>query len=135
MKMMVLAEDDSDDQDMVREIVGVVSSDVDLKIFNDGESLLASMRQLPKNVRPQLIMLDQNMPKLKGSETIGHLKKMTGFENIPVVIYTTYHDSKFAETCARMNVELFQKPDTFDEFEKMISGLIDRYINSNAFDY
>jgi CheY-like chemotaxis protein len=129
MKMMVLAEDDSDDQDMVREIVSVVSSDVDLKIFNDGESLLASMKELPKTKLPSLIMLDQNMPKLKGSETIGHLKEINGFEDIPVVIYTTYHDNKFAETCAQMNVELFQKPDTFDEFEKMISGLIDRYIN------
>lgn len=129
MKMMVLAEDDSDDQDMVREIVGVVSSDVDLKIFNDGESLLASMKELPKSTLPSLIMLDQNMPKLKGSETIGHLKEIRGFENIPVVIYTTYHDNKFAETCARMNVELFQKPDTFDEFHKMISGLIGRYVN------
>lgn len=129
MKMIVLAEDDTDDQDMVREVVELLNSEVKLTVFNDGETLIASMRTLPENDRPNLIVLDQNMPKLKGSETIGHLKKIAGFEHIPVVIYTTYHDNKFAETCKRMNVELFQKPDTFDAFEKMIQGLMDRYVN------
>lgn len=129
MKMIVLAEDDTDDQDMVREVVELLNSEVKLTVFNDGETLIASMRTLTENDRPNLIVLDQNMPKLKGSETIGHLKKIAGFEHIPVVIYTTYHDNKFAETCKRMNVELFQKPDTFDAFEKMIQGLMDRYVN------
>ena len=128
-KLIVLAEDDTDDQDMVREIVGVINSDLNLKIFNDGESLIESMRELPKGNLPNLIVLDQNMPRLKGSDAIGHLKQISGFENIPVVIYTTYHDSKFAETCKKMNVELFQKPDTFSDFSKLIGGLIDRYVN------
>lgn len=127
--LMVLAEDDTDDQDMVREIVGGINSEVSLSIFPDGETLIASMKQLPKGSLPRLIVLDQNMPKLKGSETIWHLKEISGFENIPVVIYTTYHDNKFAETCKRMNVELFQKPDTFEEFSQMLSGLLNRYVN------
>lgn len=128
-KLIVLAEDDTDDQDMVREIVGVINSGVKLRIFNDGETLIESMKVLPKGDLPNLIVLDQNMPRLKGSDAIGHLKQISGFENIPVVIYTTYHDNKFAETCKKMNVELFQKPDTFEEFSKMIGGLIDRYVN------
>ena len=129
MKTIILAEDDTDDQDMVREVVELINSDVNLKIFNDGETLIASMKELPEDSRPNLIVLDQNMPKLKGSETIWHLKEIEGFEHIPVVIYTTYHDNKFAETCKRMNVELFQKPDTFDAFSSMIQGLMDRYVS------
>lgn len=129
MKSIVLAEDDTDDQDMVREIVELTTSQVELQIFPDGESLLASMRKLPGNQRPSLIVLDQNMPKLKGSETIWQLKEISGFEEVPVVIYTTYHDNKFAEACRQMNVELFQKPDTYGDFEKMIGGLIERYVN------
>ncbi|MEI9918595.1 MAG: response regulator [Bacteroidota bacterium] len=131
MKLIVLAEDDTDDQDMVREIVQLTNADVNLKIFPDGESLLASMRELPDSQLPNLIVLDQNMPKLKGSETISYLKKIAGFEHVPVVIYTTYHDNKFAETCKRMNVELFQKPDTFNDFVKMIAGLMKRYVSSH----
>lgn len=127
--MIVLAEDDSDDQDMVREIVHSLDNQVDLRIFEDGERLVSSMKTLPKSTLPGLIILDQNMPKLKGSDTIGFLKDIRGFENIPVVIYTTYHDNKFADACARMNVELFRKPDTFDAFSKMIGDLMDRYIN------
>jgi len=129
MKIIVLAEDDADDQDMVREIVQLTNSEVELHIFPDGEALLASMKKLPEDFRPDLIVLDQNMPRLKGSETMWHLKKISGFEDVPVVIYTTYHDNKFAETCARMNVELYQKPDKFTEFAKMIGGLMNRYVN------
>ena len=126
--MIVLAEDDADDQDMVREIVTGLDGSVDLRIFEDGEKLLTSMKTLPKSALPGLIILDQNMPKLKGSDTIGYLKDIRGFENVPVVIYTTYHDTTFADTCRRMNVELFRKPDTFDDFSKMIGSLMDKYI-------
>jgi len=129
MKMIVLAEDDTDDQDMVREIVNLTNSEVMLQIFGDGESLLASMKQLTEAQFPNLIVLDQNMPKLKGSETISFLKKIDGFEHVPVVIYTTYHDNKFAETCKQMDVELFQKPDTFEAFSRMIESLMERYVN------
>jgi DNA-binding NtrC family response regulator len=129
MKMIVLAEDDSDDSDMVREIVHALDAQVDLRVFEDGERLVSSMRTLPKSALPGLIILDQNMPKLKGSDTIGFLKDIRGFENIPVVIYTTYHDNKFADACRQMNVELFRKPDTFDAFSKMIGDLMEKYIN------
>jgi CheY-like chemotaxis protein len=130
MKMIVLAEDDADDQDMVREIVTELDNEVDLRIYDDGEKLLNSMKVLPKSTLPGLIILDQNMPKLKGSDTIGYLKDIRGFENIPVVIYTTYHDNKFADACKKMNVELFRKPDTFEAFSKMIGDLMTRHITS-----
>jgi len=130
MKLIVLAEDDSDDQDMVREIVGVLNEQVELRVYDDGEALLSSMKTLPQAALPGLIILDQNMPKLKGSDTIGYLKDISGFENIPVVIYTTYHDNTFADACKQMNVELFRKPDTFDAFSDMIGGLMKKYINN-----
>jgi CheY-like chemotaxis protein len=128
MRLIVLAEDDSDDQDMVREIVSGIDSEVDLRIFPDGEKLLTSMKTLPTSEMPGLIILDQNMPKLKGSETISYLKDIRGFENIPVVIYTTYHDNTFADRCKQMNIELFRKPDTFDAFSKMIGDLMEKYV-------
>ena len=128
MKRIVLAEDDSDDQDMVREIVRDLAANVDLLVFDDGEKLIGGMKRLMKDELPNLIILDQNMPRLKGTETISHLKTMSGFENIPAVIYTTYHDLKFAEDCKRRNIQLFQKPDTYEAFSKMIEELLERYV-------
>ncbi len=132
MSLIVLAEDDSDDQDMVREIIEGLDPAVELKIFDDGERLLGSMQSINEQTQlPRLIILDQNMPRLKGTETIQHLKKIRGFESIPAVIYTTYHDSKFEEDCKKLNVELFRKPDTFAEFTKMIGGLMNRYVDGS----
>jgi CheY-like chemotaxis protein len=130
MSLIVLAEDDSDDQDMVREIIHAINPAIELKIFSDGEGLLGSMRQLRDAELPRLIILDQNMPRLKGTETIQHLKKIEGFESIPAVIYTTYHDTKFAEDCKNLNVELFQKPDTFEALRNMLGELMKKYVNA-----
>ena len=129
-RKLLLAEDDEDDRMLFSDFL---KDRNDFELVYSCENGMEVIEYLDAiedaDKLPNLVVLDQNMPKLKGSETIWHLKEISGFENIPVVIYTTYHDSKFAETCKKMNVELFQKPDSFSDFSKMIGGLIDRYVN------
>jgi CheY-like chemotaxis protein len=128
MKKIVVAEDDIDDQDMFREIVNEMEEKVDLIIKDNGEKLIQFMEQLRDDELPMLILLDQNMPRLKGSETIEHLRRIDRYKKIPAVIYTTYHDTKFKDQCAGMGVELLLKPDTFDGFGKMVNYLVSRYV-------
>jgi CheY-like chemotaxis protein len=128
MKKIVVAEDDADDQDMFREIVGELEEKIDLVIRDNGEKLIQFMEQLSDDELPMLILLDQNMPRLKGSETIEYLRRIDRYKKIPAVIYTTYHDSKFRDKCAEMGVELLLKPDTFDGFGKMVTYLVNRYV-------
>jgi len=128
MKKIVLAEDDTDDQDMFREIVSELEEKVDLVIQDNGEKLIQFMEQLRDDELPLLILLDQNMPRLKGSETIEHLRRIDRYRQIPAVIYTTYHDARFKEQCASMGVELLLKPDTFDGLGKMVTYLVNHYV-------
>jgi CheY-like chemotaxis protein len=128
MKRIIIAEDDSDDQDMFREIVSDLEEKVDLVIHNNGELLIQFVEQLQDHELPALIVLDQNMPRLKGSETIEHLRRIDRYKKIPAVIYTTYHDTKFKDQCANLGVELLLKPDTFDGFGKMVNYLVTSYV-------
>jgi CheY-like chemotaxis protein len=128
MKKIVVAEDDIDDQDMFREIVNELEEKVDLVIRDNGEKLIQFMEQLRDEELPMLIVLDQNMPRLKGSETIEHLRRIDRYKKIPAVIYTTYHDARFKDQCAEMGVELLLKPDTFDGFGKMVTYLVSHYV-------
>lgn len=128
MKKIVLAEDDTDDQDMFREIVSELKEKVELVIHDNGEKLIQFMEQLRDDELPLLILLDQNMPRLKGSETVEQLRRIDRYRQIPAVIYTTYHDARFKDQCAGMGVELLLKPDTFNGFGKMVTYLVNRYV-------
>jgi len=132
MKKILVAEDDADDQDMFREIMNELAEPVDLVIQDNGEKLIEFMAQLRDDELPTLILLDQNMPRLKGTETIEQLRRIDRYKNIPIVIYTTYHDARFKDQCAQMGVELLLKPDTFDGLGKMVTYLMNQYIKKTG---
>ena len=123
-----MAEDDVDDQFMMREIIAELDSDIDLSVFDDGEKVMQFMRTLDHSLLPDLIILDQNMPRMKGSETIEGLHAEEKWRDIPAVIYTTYHDARFADACRRNSIELFRKPDTVGELKKMMAYLMGKYL-------
>jgi CheY-like chemotaxis protein len=123
-----LAEDDLDDQLMMREIIDELDSNIDLSVFDNGEKVMQFMETLHQGDLPQLIILDQNMPRMKGSETIEGLQAVDDWKHIPAVIYTTYHDKRFADTCRRKSIELFRKPDTIEELKKMMVYLLGKYL-------
>ena len=126
---ILLAEDDLDDQDIFKEAVAEASPGIDLVMFDNGEKLLNYMDQLDDAELPALIVLDQNMPRLKGNETVYRLRENERFKNIPAVIYSTYHDPRFIGDCDSHRIELLLKPDTFDAFSEMVKDLVGRYIN------
>ena len=128
MRRILLAEDDVDDQLMMSEIIYELSSDINLSVFDDGEKVMQFMRTLDHAQLPNLIILDQNMPRMKGSETIEGLQAVAKWKDIPAVIYTTYHDNRFAEACRRKSIELFRKPDTIGEIKNMMVYLMGKYL-------
>jgi CheY-like chemotaxis protein len=129
MRRIVLAEDDVDDQLMMEEIIHDLDREIDLSIFDDGEKVMQFMHTLGHNDLPKLIILDQNMPRMKGTETIQGLQEDSKWRHIPTVIYTTYHDHRFAEHCRRNQIELFRKPDTLAELKKMMAYLMAKYLD------
>ncbi len=48
---------------------------------------------LAQECRPDMILMDINMPVMDGIETINHLRELPGFEKLPVVAFTA-HDMK-----------------------------------------
>ncbi len=105
-----------------------MDENIQLDIAENGEKLIELMERLGDHELPNLLVLDQNMPLLKGSETIHLLRSINRYKDIPAVIYSTYHDTKFIEDCKALQIELLLKPNTFADLSGMISGLVDRYI-------
>jgi two-component system response regulator len=91
---IILAEDDEDDQVLIRTALQEAQHNARLRIVGDGTELLADLAQgwhaeTGETLRPHLILLDLNMPRMNGHEALVKIKGDPGLRSIPVVILTT----------------------------------------------
>lgn len=128
-KRLLLAEDDEDDKMIFSEIVRSLEFN-DIIQFDAVDNGRQIIQLLEKSVNlPDLVVLDQNMPQLNGKETLELLKQDARFHHIPVVIYSTYNDSRLTRECFNIGArQVITKPDSFDGFREMIMMLVDNYL-------
>jgi CheY-like chemotaxis protein len=94
-KVVLMAEDDSDDRLLVKDAMVECGWDGDLRFVEDGEELLDYLRRCGKYgepdtaPRPGLVLLDLNMPRKDGREALREIKADANLHRIPVVVLTT----------------------------------------------
>jgi CheY-like chemotaxis protein len=128
--VILMADDDEDDCLMAREAFKEVKLLNDLHIVEDGEELMAYLRQQGKyadpqaSPRPGIILLDLNMPRKDGREALKEIKADPDLRKIPVVVLTT---SKAEEDILRtydLGVNSFiVKPVTFVQLVDIVKTL------------
>lgn len=82
-----IAEDDEDDQFLLRTAFASASKACDLVFFTNGEQLITQLQQT--NSRPSLVLLDLNMPVMDGFQTLQQLRQQKPYQTLPVVVLTT----------------------------------------------
>jgi len=125
MKSVLLADDDIDDREMFEEILAD-NREVSLAgSVENGQELLSLLFDLDPRSLPDLIVLDHNMPKLNGIQTLQAIKKNEKYRHIPVVIFSTYCDNKLVtEGTGILRKAVFTKPSSFNEYENMITAFL-----------
>jgi len=91
---ILIADDDADDRMMIKEALEENNFSHDMRFVEDGEELLDYLHQRGKYLtekvqRPNLIILDLNMPKIDGREALSQIKSNTHLKRIPVIVLTT----------------------------------------------
>lgn len=127
-KEILLAEDDADDQEFFEDVTRL-RSDVTLSsIARNGEEVISKLLQLNASAQlPDIIVLDQNMPKRNGLQTLLLLKGEATFRHIPVFIYSTYANNTLLQELTEAGaVSFFEKPITPDGYNDMISSMLER---------
>jgi two-component system, chemotaxis family, response regulator Rcp1 len=125
--VILLAEDDPGDQELTRRALQEDVLRVDLRIVSDGEEALeylnhkGSYSDLKKSPRPDLILLDLNMPKLSGREVLTALKRSPDLCRIPIVVLTTSRQEvDIVETYNLGCNSYVQKPVDLEQFISVI---------------
>lgn len=125
-KKILLAEDDADDQLLFHDFLHH-RTDIDiLPVTDNGVLLLASLENIdPITLLPDLIILDQNMPKKNGLQTLKALKENNRYAHIPVMLYSTYTDQQLIKAGLENGaVAVLQKPLTKDGYDAMIDAFL-----------
>ena len=123
---ILLAEDDHDDQKLFREFLEDRTDIHILPIVENGEELLESLKLISTTSElPGLIILDQNMPKLNGLQTLKELKNSEIYAHIPVMVYSTYTDAHLVNSCAAEGAcAVISKPISKDGYHEMMDDLL-----------
>ena len=89
---ILLVEDNPGDVRLTREALNGAKVTNTLHVVTDGLEALAYLRrqrQYSSALRPDLILLDLNLPKKDGREVLADIKSDSSLKRIPVVILTT----------------------------------------------
>ncbi|MFQ5875377.1 MAG: response regulator [Dehalococcoidia bacterium] len=89
---MLLVEDNPGDIRLIREAMKENKVIINLSVVSDGVEAMAFLRQEGKYAdagRPDLVLLDLNLPKKDGREVLAEIKQDPELKRIPVVILTT----------------------------------------------
>jgi CheY-like chemotaxis protein len=108
---ILIADDDKDDLEMLHEALKENASPHRIEFAYNGEEALEKLEELKKQDElPCLIILDVNMPKLNGKETLQNIRATEVTKEIPVIIFSTAsarHEKGFYTS---YNAQYFEKP-------------------------
>jgi CheY-like chemotaxis protein len=133
-RYILCVDDDIDDYTLVFEAIKTIDPSMYIVEAHDGEEALNYLNKAKTfNILPCLVILDINMPRMDGKQTLVHIKEDTDLKNIPVVILSTSDTQRDRLFCSYYGVDLYTKPNKTAEYKLVIDQLL-KYCDSGVRD-
>ena len=128
--IVYLADDDEDDRFFIREALESAGLQIEIFEAENGIELLSLIQQKPQSPA-SLILMDMNMPKMNGLETITAIRADPNLSAVPVVMISTSSNVSLIEKAYEAGVNLFiAKPSTFEEFNNLGCELAAQFLDT-----
>lgn len=119
-----MAEDDADDRFIFGNFLGSRRDIEILPFAENGLDVFNILKGIPDRL-PDIIILDHNMPKMSGKQTLERLKSKDQYAHIPVFVYSTYADIELINSCmASGALMVVTKPITKEGYEELMDNLL-----------
>ena len=122
---ILYVDDDLDDLQLLQDAIKKIDDQYTIEEAHDGVEAMAKLEDLKKsNKLPCLIILDINMPKMDGKQTLVAIQKDEDLASVPVVIFSTSSsvlDKAFFE---KKHVAFITKPVDFQHFVQVATDLL-----------
>jgi len=124
MNRILLIDDDIDDAGLFREALKRIAPSILFQYFNEGEEALRNLLE-EKNVLPDIIFVDINMPKINGWEFLVGIRELRHLKQVPVIIYSTSSEEKEIRKAKQLGANGFiTKPDSFTQLKEMLATIL-----------
>ena len=121
---IIVAEDDADDRLLLETAFRETGFDVHLVFAHNGVELLKLLTSPKRSFHPRVILLDLNMPKKDGRESLKELKQHPELKKIPVIIFTTTNNAAEISRCYDLGANTYVvKPDNYTDLLKVVNHL------------
>ena len=127
-------EDNPADVRLTREVLEDDNGATHLNVVGDGEEAMAYLRRqgaYQDSPRPNLVLLDLNLPKKDGREVLEELKADLDLRRIPVVVLTTSAAESDISRSYELHANCFiTKPLDLDDFFSVVRSIKDFWLAS-----
>jgi CheY-like chemotaxis protein len=129
---VLLVEDDQGDILLTKEAFDFNKVRNRLNVVNDGEQAMAYLRRedgYADATRPDLILLDLNLPRMSGMEVLREVKADSTLRMIPVVILTTSEAEEDIIHSYQLHANAYvSKPVDFEQFIRVVRQIDDFFV-------
>jgi two-component system, chemotaxis family, response regulator Rcp1 len=129
---VLLVEDSPGDVRLTREAFRDANKSIHLHVACDGMEAMAFLRRegaYAHSPRPDLILLDLNLPKMDGREVLAQIKAHESLKKIPTVILTTSEAESDIDQSYQLQVNCYlRKPAQWDAFAGLVKSIIDFWL-------
>jgi CheY-like chemotaxis protein len=125
LRIVLCVDDDPDDREIVCRTIEELDSTIKVIHAGDGVEAIDYLSKV-KNTheQPCLVILDMNMPRMDGKQTLSKIKKDQELSDLNVVIFTTSNSPIDKTFCAQYGVELITKPDNVSTIKEQVRRLL-----------
>jgi two-component system, chemotaxis family, response regulator Rcp1 len=124
---VLLVEDDPGDVDLTLEVMNMSKLKVNINVVGDGVECLNYLRNAAgyeDKLKPDMILLDLNMPRKDGRETLHEIKNDPALKMLPVVVLTTSDANEDIVRSYTTGANCYiTKPVGLDQFTKIVSSI------------
>jgi two-component system, chemotaxis family, response regulator Rcp1 len=124
---VLLVEDSPGDVRLTREAFHDANISIHVHVATDGVEAMAFLRNEGDHAhapRPDLILLDLNLPKMDGREVLAHIKADDSLKVIPTVILTTSESEADIVKSYRLQANCYlRKPVLLEVFETLLKSI------------
>lgn len=133
---ILLADDDLEDRFIMQDAFNAINlQDVPL-LVEDGEKVLEHLANLHTSGSelPSLVVLDLNMPRLSGTQTLRELKSIPHYKDIPVIIFSSSLNVIEMHECRQLGALSYMvKPFTYEEYLLSAQHFYDFCLSKHSF--
>ncbi|MGI0481843.1 response regulator [Geminocystis sp. CENA526] len=124
---ILLVEDSCTDIILMKKMLQKVNHETHLHVVKDGieaMDFLSKKGEFNNKPRPDIILLDLNLPRKNGKEVLKEIKEDNDFKIIPVIILTTSDDDKDILECYQSHASCYlTKPLDLQDFDRCINAI------------